>query len=67
MLMTCGKTVIGLVREDDRRTRGMMLADGPSIRANLVISEGMAERRTKRRPRQRGWLKAGWTMASKKP
>jgi len=33
----CGETVIDLVREDDRRTRGVTLADGPSIRADLVV------------------------------
>ena len=32
-----GKTVIGLVREDDGRTRGVTLADGSSIRADLVV------------------------------
>jgi len=32
-----GKTVTGLVREDDGRTCGVTLADGSSIRASLVV------------------------------
>ena len=32
-----GKTVTGLIREDDGRTCGVTLADGSSIRASLVV------------------------------
>jgi glycine/D-amino acid oxidase-like deaminating enzyme len=32
-----GKTVTGLIREDDGRTRGVTLADGSSIHASLVV------------------------------
>lgn len=32
-----GKTVTGLIREDDGRTRGVALADGSSIHASLVV------------------------------
>jgi sarcosine oxidase/L-pipecolate oxidase len=32
-----GKTVTGLVREDDGRTCGVRLADGSSMRASLVV------------------------------
>ena len=32
-----GKTVTGLIREDDGRTRGVTLADGSSIYASLVV------------------------------